>query len=92
MSIDICPDNYWVQGVRTGHRDAVWQSRLPEDVSCFQTEPAVSPRMIRAVSKAGDGIIDIGGGAWRPIDHLSKAQATRAAASESSCTASSGER
>ncbi len=56
--------------MRTGHWDAVWQSRLPEDVSWFQTEPTVSLRMIRAVSTPDDGVIDIGGGASRLVDRL----------------------
>ncbi len=54
----------------TTHWDAVWQNRDADQVTWFQAEPTVSLRMIRSVAGPHDGIIDVGGGASRLVDHL----------------------
>jgi len=56
--------------VGTTHWDAVWQNRDADQVTWFQAEPTVSLRMIRSVAGPHDGIIDVGGGASRLVDHL----------------------
>jgi SAM-dependent methyltransferase len=52
------------------HWTRVWQGRKPESVTWFQAEPLCSIRLIGAVSTPAAGIIDIGGGASRLVDHL----------------------
>ena len=52
------------------HWDRVWESRDPEAVTWFQASPDVSMRLIAAVARPGDRIIDVGGGASRLVDHL----------------------
>lgn len=56
---------------RTEHWNQVYQTKLPDDVSWFQTRPATSLRLIEACGVGkGDGIIDVGGGASVLVDFL----------------------
>jgi SAM-dependent methyltransferase len=59
--------------VTTHYWDAVWDDRNADEVTWFQAEPAVSMRLIRGVAGLDAGIIDVGGGASRLIDHLLEA-------------------
>ena len=52
------------------HWDAVWERRAPDDVTWFQPHPATSLRLITQVSGFDSGILDVGGGASRLVDHL----------------------
>ena len=52
------------------HWDRVWSDRDPDDVTWYQAEPNVSLRLIQSAMTPDGGIIDIGGGASRLVDHL----------------------
>jgi SAM-dependent methyltransferase len=52
------------------HWNGVWQGRDPESVTWFQSKPARSMRLIESVSDPTAGVIDVGGGASRLVDHL----------------------
>jgi len=52
------------------HWDRVWSDRDPDQVTWFQAEPKLSLRLLKSVMTGEDGIIDIGGGASRLVDHL----------------------
>jgi SAM-dependent methyltransferase len=52
------------------HWTTVWEGRDPERVTWFQTHPERSLRLIRGVSGPGAGLLDVGGGASRLVDHL----------------------
>ena len=52
------------------HWDRVWGDRDPDDVTWYQAEPKVSLRLIQSATTPDGGIIDIGGGASRLVDHL----------------------
>lgn len=54
----------------TPHWDAVWSNQKADEVSWFQAEPTLSLQMIRRVADPDAGIVDIGGGASRLVDHL----------------------
>lgn len=56
---------------RREHWDQVWRTKTPEQVSWYQTEPALSLALIAAAGIAKDaGIIDVGGGASILVDRL----------------------
>jgi SAM-dependent methyltransferase len=52
------------------HWNEVWERRAPDEVTWFQAHPAASLRFITQVSDLDAGIIDVGGGASRLVDHL----------------------
>jgi SAM-dependent methyltransferase len=52
------------------HWDRVWDDRHPDEVTWFQVEPKLSLRLIQTATQPDGGIIDIGGGASRLVDHL----------------------
>ena len=52
------------------HWDGVWNDRDPDDVTWYQAEPKLSLRLIQAGMLPDEGIIDVGGGASRLVDHL----------------------
>lgn len=53
------------------HWDAVFQHKLPEEMSWYQAEPRVSLELIReAVPDSRASILDVGGGASNLVDHL----------------------
>ena len=52
------------------HWDGVWKDRDPDDVTWYQAEPKLSLRLIQAGTLPEHGIIDVGGGASRLVDHL----------------------
>jgi SAM-dependent methyltransferase len=52
------------------HWDDVWRDRVPEEVTWFQAEHEVSRRLIAMVATPSDGIVDVGAGASRLVDHL----------------------
>jgi len=53
-----------VAGAGSVHWDEVWSSRAVDEVSWFRAEPAASLRMIdEAGVRAGDAVVDVGGGA-----------------------------
>lgn len=56
---------------RKEHWQLVYQTKTPDDVSWFQTQPALSLKLIEAsgVGKTG-GVIDVGGGASVLVDFL----------------------
>lgn len=54
----------------SGHWDAVWHDRDPDEVTWFQAEPKLSLRLIQAGMTPDHSIVDIGGGASRLVDHL----------------------
>jgi len=56
---------------RRAHWDRVWAERSETETSWFQDHPAISLALIeRAGVRAGDPVIDVGGGASRLVDHL----------------------
>ncbi|HEY3644031.1 MAG TPA: class I SAM-dependent methyltransferase [Gammaproteobacteria bacterium] len=55
---------------RKQHWEAVYREKAEDTVSWFQVHPDVSLEFIRAHSRAGDALIDVGGGASRLVDHL----------------------
>lgn len=59
---------------RKAHWEKVYQSKAPDEVSWFQTQPALSLRLVEAsgVGKT-EGVIDVGGGASVLVDHLLEA-------------------
>lgn len=55
----------------TEHWNQVYQTKAPNDVSWFQTRPAISLKLIEATGVGKDeGIIDVGGGASVLVDTL----------------------
>ncbi len=52
------------------HWDEVWAGRDPDAVTWFQRDLTVSRRLIAAVADPSSGIVDVGGGASRLVDHL----------------------
>ena len=52
------------------HWDGIWNDRDPDDVTWYQAEPKLSLRLIQAGMLPDEGIIDVGGGASRLVDHL----------------------
>lgn len=56
---------------RTEHWNRVYRTNPPDDVSWFQTRPAISLKLIEACGVGrDDGIIDVGGGASVLVDFL----------------------
>lgn len=56
---------------RSEHWDAVYDSKGPDQVSWFQTEPAVSLQLIEGLGlDPGDPVVDVGGGASTLVDRL----------------------
>lgn len=56
---------------RKDHWNQVYQTKAPDDVSWFQTQPAISLKLIEAAGIGKDeGIIDVGGGASVLVDFL----------------------
>lgn len=56
---------------RKDHWEQVYQTKTPDDVSWFQTRPAISLKLIEASGVGKDaGIIDVGGGASVLVDFL----------------------
>ncbi len=53
-----------------GHWNQVWAGRDPDTVTWFQPDLAVSRRLIATVAQPTSGIVDVGGGASRLVDHL----------------------
>ncbi len=53
------------------HWNRVYQTKAPDDVSWFQTEPSTSLKLIKSTGvQKNEGIIDIGGGASTLVDFL----------------------
>ena len=53
------------------HWEQVYQTKAPDDVSWFQTQPAISLKLIKSSGVGKDaGIIDVGGGASVLVDFL----------------------
>jgi len=62
------------------HWNQVYQTKAPDDVSWFQTRPAISLKLIEAAGIGKDeGIIDVGGGASVLVDFLLDAGFTKLA-------------
>lgn len=62
------------------HWENVYQTKAPDDVSWFQTQPAISLKLIEAAGVAKtDGVIDVGGGASVLVDFLLDAGFTKLA-------------
>jgi ubiquinone/menaquinone biosynthesis C-methylase UbiE len=56
---------------RKEHWEQVYQTKAPDDVSWFQTRPAISLKLIEASGVGKDaGVIDVGGGASVLVDFL----------------------
>jgi SAM-dependent methyltransferase len=55
---------------RAEHWDAVYAARAPEEVSWFQSEPALSLELVRAAAGPADPVVDVGGGASLLVDRL----------------------
>lgn len=56
---------------RKDHWEQVYQSNAPDDVSWFQTRPAISLRLIESSGVSKDaGVLDVGGGASVLVDFL----------------------
>jgi trans-aconitate methyltransferase len=55
---------------RKQHWESVYGEKPEDAVSWFQVHPDVSLELIRAYSRRGDALIDVGGGASRLVDHL----------------------
>jgi len=73
---------------RQEHWNRVYQTKAPDDVSWFQTRPAISLKLIKAtgVGKT-QGVIDVGGGASVLVDFLLDAGFTRPAVLDISAAA-----
>lgn len=54
----------------SAHWEQVWHDRDPDLVTWFQAVPTRSLDLITGVAGPGDGIVDVGGGASRLVDHL----------------------
>ena len=54
------------------HWENIYTQKLPQDVSWFQKEPAISLKIIQRISDKNARIIDVGGGASVLVDHLLK--------------------
>lgn len=52
------------------HWEQVYRDKAEDTVSWFQVHPQLSLELIRAHTKPGEPIIDVGGGASRLVDHL----------------------
>jgi ubiquinone/menaquinone biosynthesis C-methylase UbiE len=73
---------------RKDHWEQVYQTKAPDDVSWFQTQPATSLKLIEASGVAKDaGIIDVGGGASVLVDFLLDAGFTKLAVLDISAAA-----
>ena len=73
---------------RQEHWNRVYQTKAPDDVSWFQTQPAISLQLIEATGIGKDeGIIDVGGGASVLVDCLIEAGFTKVAVVEISAAA-----
>ena len=56
---------------RKDHWEQVYQTKAPDDVSWFQTRPAISLKLIESSGVGKDaGVIDVGGGASVLVDFL----------------------
>lgn len=56
---------------RKDHWEQVYQTKAPDDVSWFQTQPAISLKLIESSGVGKDaGIIDVGGGSSVLVDFL----------------------
>ena len=56
---------------RKDHWNQVYQTKAPDDVSWFQTQPAISLKLIESSGVGKDaGVIDVGGGASVLVDLL----------------------
>jgi SAM-dependent methyltransferase len=65
---------------RSKHWEAIYHSRSPEEVSWYESSPAVSLRWVEeALMDGKDSVIDVGGGASRLIDHLVNLNVSRLA-------------
>lgn len=59
---------------RKDHWEQVYQSKAPDDVSWFQTRPAISLQLIESSGVGKEaGVIDVGGGASVLVDFLLQA-------------------
>lgn len=73
---------------RKEHWNQVYQTKAPDDVSWFQTRPAISLKLIEATRVGkGQGIIDVGGGASVLVDFLLDAGFTKLAVLDISAAA-----
>jgi ubiquinone/menaquinone biosynthesis C-methylase UbiE len=73
---------------RQEHWNRVYQTKAPDDVSWFQTQPAISLQLIEATGIGKDeGIIDVGGGASVLVDCLIEAGFTKVAVVDISAAA-----
>ena len=73
---------------RKEHWNQVYQAKAPDDVSWFQTRPAISLKLIEATGIGKDkGIIDVGGGASVLVDFLLDAGFTKLAVLDISAAA-----
>ena len=80
--------NYGTPLNRKEHWNQVYQTKAPDDVSWFQTRPAVSLKLIEATGIGKDErIIDMGGGASVLVDFLLDAGFTELAVLDISTTA-----
>jgi len=65
---------------RKEHWNQVYQTKAPDDVSWFQTRPAISLQLVEASGVGKDeGVIDVGGGASVLVDFLLDAGFTKLA-------------
>ncbi|HSN18130.1 MAG TPA: methyltransferase [Gammaproteobacteria bacterium] len=55
---------------RQHHWEQVYREKAEDAVSWYQAHPQVSLQLIRACTRPGDALIDVGGGASRLVDHL----------------------
>lgn len=73
---------------RKEHWNQVYQTKAPDDVSWFQTRPAISLNLVEAAGIGKDeGIIDVGGGASILVDFLLDAGFTKLAVLDISAAA-----
>jgi SAM-dependent methyltransferase len=73
---------------RKDHWNQVYQTKAPDDVSWFQTRPAISLKLIAASGVGKDaGVIDVGGGASVLVDFLLDAGFTKLAVLDISAAA-----
>jgi SAM-dependent methyltransferase len=73
---------------RKDHWNQVYQTKAPDDVSWFQTRPAISLKLIEATGISKDqGVIDVGGGASVLVDCLLDAGFTKLAVLDISAAA-----
>lgn len=73
---------------RKDHWNQVYQTKAPDNVSWFQTRPAISVKLIEATGIGKDeAIIDVGGGASVPVDFLLDAGFTKPAVLDISAAA-----